>query len=372
MAIPSVGTTIRAGGFVDVDNRFNARGGLAAVLIRNNRGAATNISPWTAGSPPTRNWSPFALDGTPRADLFAVVRVNGEWVTNPDPNEGFWLIGALKEDGGPERAPTIKEDNQMILQSNFPFETDLTEEGIVINFTGVETLKPSMKRLRMNVPLCDQSGNSIVEDPGTENFTIGKPIDVESQEWQIVLIFARRKGGKYLYSAEGYSLCKLTNIGNFRRSKTDPDAGELGYTVLPDPFFVGKDPANPSGDDLIPILYNEWVAGDGWVAIGGAPVWPGVAPIATQTGATTATVSATNPVGAGDPFTVIVEKSVSPFSVWTAATVGTTTPNSPSVDHTTYNITGLTTATQYKFRLKATGTNGQSATSAVSNAVTTA
>lgn len=372
MAIPSTGTTIRAGGFVDVDNRFNQRGGLAAILIRNNRGAATNISPFTAGSPPTRNWSPFALDGQPRADLFAMIRVNGEWITNPDPNEGFTLIGATTEDGGPERAPNINEDNQMILQSNFPFDTDLTEEGIVINFTGVETLKPSMKRIRMNVPLCDSDGNSIVEDPGTENFSIGKPIDVESQEWQIILIFARRKAGRFTYTAEGYSLCKLTNIGNFRRSKTDPDAGELGFTVLPDPFFVGKDPSNPSGDELIPILYNEWVSGDGWTAIGGVPVWPGVAPLATQTGATTATVSLANPTGGGDPFTVTVEKSVSPFSVWTAATVGTTTADTPGAGFTEYGITGLTTATGYKFRATAEGTNGATATSQVSNTVTTA
>lgn len=372
MAIPSTGTTIRAGGFVDVDNRFNQRGGLAAVLIRNNRGASTNISPFAAGSPPTRNWSPFALDGTPRDDLFAVIRVNGEWITNPDPNEGFWLIGALKEDGGPDRAPTVKEDNQMILQSNFPFDTDLTEEGIVIKFTGVETLKPSMKRIRMNVPLCDGSGNSIVEDPGTENFSIGKPIDVESQEWQIVLIFARRKGGKFVYTAEGYSLCKLTAIGNFRRSKVDPDAGELGFTVLPDAYFVGKDPANPTSNELIPILYNEWVAGDGWTAIGGVPVFPGAAPLATQTGATTATVSFADPTGGGDPFAIVVEKAISPFTSWTTATIGSHTDDTPSVGFTQYNITGLTTATGYKFRAKATGTNGLSTTSQNSNTVTTA
>lgn len=262
MAIPAVGTTWRAGGFADVDNRFYARGGLAAVLIRDNRGEETDISPWHAG--PVRFWSPFADDGTPRADLFASVRVDGIWYPNPDPNEGFWMVGAMTEDGGPERAPNIKEDNAMILQSNFPFDTDLTEEGIVINFTGVETVKPLMKRLRMNVPLSDIDGDPIVEDPGTENFSIGKPIDVESVERQIILLFARRKAGKYIFSAEGYSLCKLTNIGNFRRSKTDPDAGELGYTVLPDPFFVSKDPGDPTGTEMIPILYNEWVTGEAW------------------------------------------------------------------------------------------------------------
>jgi hypothetical protein len=372
MAIPSTGTTWRGSGVDTVDNRFNQRGGLAAVLIRDNRGAATNISPWAAGAPPTRFWSPFALDGQLRDDLLAVIRVDGEWVTNPDPNEGFLLVGAMTEDGGPERAPNISEDNQMILQSNQPFDTDLTEEGIVINFTGVETLKPSMKRLRMNLPLTDASGNLIVEDAGAEHFVIGKTVDVESVERQIILLFSRKKGGKTVYTAEAYSLCKLTNIGSFRRSKTDPDAGELGFTVLPDPYLVTKDPSNPSSDDLVPVLFVEWVAGDGWAAIGGNPVWPAPAPIATQTGTTTATVSAANPTGGGDPFAVTWEKSVAPHTTWTAATVGSVTADTPGAGFTTYNITGLVTATAYKFRGTAEGSNGLTALTAVSNTITTA
>jgi hypothetical protein len=368
MAIPTTGTSWRAGGFGDVDSRFNQRGGLAAVAIRNNRGAATNISPWAAGSPPTRNWSPFADDGTPRDDMWAVIRVNGEWVTNPDPNEGFTLIGAMTEDGGPERAPNVSEDNQMILQSNFPFDTDLTEEGIVINFTGVETLKPSLKRIRMNVPLADADGNYIVEDPGAENFSLGKPIDVESQEWQIVLFFARKKAGRFVYTAEGYSLCKLTNIGAFRRSKTDPDAGELGFTVLPDPYFVSKDPGNPSSDELIPILYNEWVTGEGWTTIAGVPVWPG-APVATG-GVGSATVVADDPTGAGDPFTVTAEKSVSPYTTWTSAAITNVAADTPGAGESTYTVTAA--AGTYKFRLVAEGSNGATTTStATVSAVTT-
>ena len=271
MSIPATGTSWRAGGFGDVDSRFNSRGGLAAVLIRDNRGAATNISPWKVDTPvPTRNWSPFAEDGTPRDDLFAHILVDGDWITNPEPNEGFHLIGALSEDGGPERSPEVNNDNQMILQSNMPFDTDLTSESLSINFTGVETVKPLMKRLRMNLVLSDENGNSIVEDPGTENFVIGKPIDTEAPEYQIILMFARRKKGKFFYYAEGYSLCKLNDIGSFKRSKTDPDAGQLGYMVLPDPYFVGKDPNNPDSNELIPLYYCEWVDGESWTDIKGA------------------------------------------------------------------------------------------------------
>jgi len=142
--------------------------------------------------------------------------------------------------------------------------------------------------------------------------------------------------------------------------------------VLPDPFLVTKDPGDPTSNDLIPVLYVEWEAGDGWTAIGGLPVFAGAAPVGTQTGATTATVSVAEATGAGDPFTYTVEKAPGPgFSVWTAATIGSTAADTPSAGFVQFSLTGLTTATSYKFRIKATGTNGQQATSQQSNSVTT-
>lgn len=272
MDIPSTGTSWRAGGFSDIDSRLGTRGGLASILIRNNRGSSTNISPWRlgVGGVPERNWSPFAEDGQPRDDLFAHILVDGDWITNPDPNEGFHLIGAMTEDGGPERAPDISTDDQMVLQSNMPFDSALTGEGLSVNFTGVETIKPLLKRLRMNLMINDSNGDSICEDPGTEHFAIGKPVDNEGPEYQIILMFANRKRGEFLYTAEGYSLAKLNDIGSFRRSKTDPDAGSLGYKVLPDPYFVGKDPNDPTSNELIPLYYAEWIDGESWTGIKGA------------------------------------------------------------------------------------------------------
>ena len=89
------------------------------------------------------------------------------------------------------------------------------------------SIKPLMKRLRMNLPLSDTDDNPLVEDPGTENFTISKPVDVEAVDRQIVLMFARRKAGKYIFPAEGYPLCKHTDIGNFLQDweadRYDPD-----------------------------------------------------------------------------------------------------------------------------------------------------
>lgn len=353
--IPSTGKSWRASGLANVDNRFNSRGGLAAIAIRMNRGAATNISPWAPGAPPTRHWSPFALDGQPRDDLWAFVRVDGEWVTNPDPNEGFYLIGALTEDGGAERSPEVNNDNQMILQSNQPFDSDLTEESMSINFTGVETLKPLMKRLRMNLALADAAGNSIVEDPGTENFVLGKPVDNDGPEYQIILFFAKRKNNSFIYTAEAYSLCKLNNIGAFRRSKTDPDAGELGYMVLPDPYFVGKDPNDPSSDELIPLMYCEWTSGGGWTAIGGVPVFAGAAPVATA-GAGFLTIVGDEASGASDPFVYSVEFKQG-VGAWTPVAVDSIAINTPTAGKYTI-VTETIPAGATIARVTATGTNG--------------
>lgn len=472
MAIPSSGTTWKSAGLGDTDNRFYSRGGLAAILIRDNRGAATNISPYaagttnevqtvtitgtpsggtftltysgqttssiaynataaavqtalaalsnigagqvtvtggpgpgtpyvvtftgtlggqnvnqmtatgslTGGSTPTisvttttpgasftRNWSPFAADGTVRSDLFAQVRSNGEWIVNPTSNEGFWLVGAVTEDGGIERAPNINQDSAMILQSNYPFATDLTEEGLTINFTGVETLKPLMKRLRMNLPLSDTNGNALVEDPGKQNFAISKPTDVDAPDRQIVLLFAKRVGGRYLYTAEGYSLCKLTDIGNFSRSKTDPDAAQLGFTVLPDPYLVDIDPSNPTSTTLVPVLFTEWHAGTGWTTIGGVPVFPAPAPVATAVaGQLRATITFTNVTGAGDPFSFSVEKNFA--SAWSAATVDAIELDTPTAGTTRITVSGLSAGSN-TFRVTATGTNGQTAVSATSNSI---
>jgi hypothetical protein len=369
MSIPSTGTTWKASGLATIDNRFYARGGHAAVLMRDNRGLATNISPYQAGSPPTPFWSPLALDGTLRDDLLAWILVDGVWQVNPNDNEGWYLVGALDEKGGPDRKPNIKHDDAMVLQSTFPFDTDLIGEGLTIQFTPVEVLKPLIKRLRLNLPLSDSSGNSIVELPGS-TFSISKPVDADSVDRQIMLVFERTKGGRTIYEIEAYSLLKLTDIGSSKRDKTAPDAGPLTYTVLPDPFLMDRDPTDPTSEDLVPALFSEFVGGDGWTAIGGAPIFPGLAPVATPLTATTAEVEFQAAVGGGDSVTYTVEKSVSPYSSWTSATVASVHADTPVEGAVTLDLSSLATATTYKFRVTATGTNTLATTSANSNTCT--
>ena len=165
MTLPATGTTWDGAGFNDNDSRFLERGKLRAALIRDARGSATDISPHDSSGEVA--WSPFAQDGKWRGDLLAFKRANGIWIENPDENEGFHMIGAFKDGDGPVSKPNLKNDDFMILQSNFPFDSDLTEEGEPFSFTAVETAKPVIRRLRNNLRLNDpDTGAVLVEAPG--------------------------------------------------------------------------------------------------------------------------------------------------------------------------------------------------------------
>ena len=251
MTIPATGTEWASGGYADIDSRFLERGGLVAALIRDYGGADTNISPDV--------FSPFAIDGTPRADMFVCTRVDGVWTLNNATNEGWWNFGAFEEKKGPERRPSSKHDDFMVLQSNWPFDSDLTSEGETVRFTAVETLKPLLKRIKNNLPLVDSNGSILVEDVGESGYGIGKPVEADAVERQLLLLRKRSKGGKTIYTCDGFPLVKLTDIGNAKKDKTDADAAELTFTVLPDPYFVDVDGT--------PLVHYTWVAGDGWTSM---------------------------------------------------------------------------------------------------------
>jgi hypothetical protein len=367
MTQPTTGTTFNAGGYDATDNRYYTRGGLAAALIRDNRGLATSIAPWAPGSPNTYNWSPFAVDGTLRADLFAQVLSNGIWSPNPNPNQGFWLIGAFDEKGGPERKPNVKHDDAMVLQSIFPFDSDLTASGMTISFTGVQMLSPLMRRLRMNLPLADNNGNNIVESPGP-SYVISRPTTDADTNYQLILVFARLRSGGYIYTAEGYPLVRLDDIGNYKRDKTTSDSPSLGFTVLPDPFHVDLDPTNPTSSVLVPVLYSEWIAGPGWTQIGGAPVFIGAAPVATPVSTAGASVVFPTPVGGGATLTYVFQYRIAPTLTWT-----TITPTSVTVTgaNTTILLSAGLAAGTVQFQVTATGANGASQTSQYSNTIVT-
>src|SRR3984885_7747202 len=260
---PATGGTFTAAGFVNTDARFLERGKLRAVLIRDARGAVTDISPFTSTG--AFNFSPFAVDGTWRQDLLAFVRINGVWGFNPSANLGFHIAGAFKDGDGPGTKPNVKNDDFMIIQSNFPFDSDLVEEGEQFHFTAVETAKPLIRRLRNNLPLNASNGAALVETPGVGgNVGAGwaRLLSANNVDRQVLLGAEFPKQGRPLYTVDGDALARLAGIGPSKKYKKESEAADLTFEPLPDGFF------SATQDGVYqPILRYQWVGGAGWSAL---------------------------------------------------------------------------------------------------------
>lgn len=266
MARPSTGTTPDAGGYTTVDNRFQGghRTGLIAVAFRDARGAATDISPHNPDG--SVRWNPLATDGQLRADLFAQKRVDGAWVNNSDPNEGFHLAGAFGEGNGPSTKPKIDTDDQMIEQSNWPFESDITKQDEPFTFGALQNLFPAIMRLRNNLPLADANGNSLVELPGGVDAGWSQPLEVAKIPRQFLLYGIRKRGALYTYEVEAYDFATLTDIGERQMGKKGKVA-DLTYKPEPSGYFMAMVDGR-----YIPIIRHTFVGGTAWVETGQGPV----------------------------------------------------------------------------------------------------
>lgn len=264
MTQPVTGTTWNAGGFNDIDPRLIARGGLQCVLVRDNRGAATNISPFEDDLT-TVHWSPFAQDGNLRDDLVAAQLIGGEWVSDSSANEGFLAIGSQTEDGGAERNPNTDSNDLRVLQSPYPVDSAVTEKGKTIRFVAVETLKPLVHHLQDEQPLCDANGDIILPDLGTPNYGHGSDMDTSQVDRQILLVYGKVIEGLWLYQVEAAPLCRLDNQATKQRSKTDPDSADLTYKLLPDAHFMKPSFREQS---LVPGFDYTWYGGEAWLAFG--------------------------------------------------------------------------------------------------------
>jgi len=359
MTQPETGADWSVGGFTDTDSRFAIRGPLVAVLARDYRGAATDISPHL--------FNPLAKDGKLRADLFARRKVGGYWVNNPEPNQGWLFLGANTKTGGPEREPNIDASPLEILQSNYPIEKDITKIEKTVKFTPIETLNPVVKALRNNVPLQDEDGNLLVAEPGQGDYFVGTPLEADFVPRQLLLVRARSRAGGKLYTVEPIPLCKLTKIGAAKMDTEDADANELEFSLEPDPFFLIPDPRNPG--ILIPGLDGEWVGGKGWTTIQGAPKVSNTPPTVTPGAAGKASIVFADPTGAGDPFTFAAESTVDDGTTWLPAELDG--PAVSSGGNTTVKVKTVA-AGATKFRVKVTGTNGASVYTPKSAAATIA
>lgn len=348
MAQPATGVSWEVSGLSLFDVLRIRRGGRWAVLIRDYDGANTDISPYgTFGSP-------MALDGTWRDDLLAVVKdSNGDWVYNNQANEGFYKVGCLHPDGI-ERAPSIDVDNLPILQSIDPARIDQTGREMVVRFTPREN-HPLTHCIRYNLPLAD------VLDPGSGTYFAGESADTVLRERQIIIVHEDLAGGQAERMAIPMSRGYLTSVGAAQGNRTDPDESQFEFTRVLDPYFVDADGAG--------LVDGVWVAGAAW----DAGLTPGLtftqtAPVAVTTGATSADITFSVPLGGTTPYAYSAESSADGETGWTSATDDDGSVSSGVV---TLGISSLTTATEYYFRVTVTDDDANTAVSKVTNAITT-
>lgn len=361
MPQPTTGVDWNEAGFQDIDNNFLERGKRVQVLVRDDRGTATDISPHNADG--SIRYSPFAVDGTWRKDLVAHRKINGYWVKNTEqPNGGWHIGGAFKEGDGPTNKPGIKNDDFMVEQLDVPFDSDLVEQSEPFSLTPVETLKPVVRRLRDNLPLNSPTGDSLVEDPGQLSAVWARPLDADAIGRQFLIVRQYTKGGLPVLVAKGYALAKMSDIGNSKSGKKDSEAAELTYNPLPHSSFMALQ------DGIYrPVLRATWVGGAGWVAFGGIPVVSLTVPTATPAGTGAGTVSFPEPTGTGDPWSYKVQFSTDNGVTWQAAIAPSAVAVNTGV--VTLSFTGVAAGSK-KFRGQVTGSNGAVAATPASAAVT--
>lgn len=250
MALPSTGLPWKTSGLNNFKGDRVRRGGKVAVLMRDYGGESTDLSPGGSFA------SPFAADGQIRDDLLAVIKdSHGNYISNPSSNQGWYLTGAL-DPKGVMYTPDMTVDKLEILQSNTQIRSDLQKEGGTIELTAFESTA-LIDCVRENRPLTD-----VLQD-GTSGYFFGKRSDADLVERQLLLIRADTSSGLPEYTALGFPRVALDKINKRTWDKKMPDALDVSYDELLDPFYVDLDGT--------PLVHGTWRSGSGWVA-GGAVV----------------------------------------------------------------------------------------------------
>ncbi len=350
MAQPASGVSFKAAGLAYLNSLLVRRGPQWSVAVRDYGGSLTNISPGSTFE------SPFADDGSWRDDLFAIVKnTDGKWVYNTKPNLGFYPVGYIHPDGV-ERAPKIDSDPLEGLQALDPVRVDMQKRDKTLMFTPLEQ-NLVVDALRFNLPLVN-----VLERAATgETYFAGESTDDLPLRRQVFVFHEDKMGGLVARNAFPFPRCVLTDLGSEKGNKKDADAAKFTLSREVDPYFVDA--------NGVPLLDGRWSAGTihDQNQIPGL-TFTGTAPVATALTATTAKVVFAEPLGGSSPYTYAVQKSADGVSGWTSATVGSPTVASGVV---TQPISSLTTATTYYFRVVVTDSDSATATSGVSNSITT-
>lgn len=302
------------------------------ILIRdylNADGTVHNLADTSVGLNTDGLFSPFAADGKLRTDLL---------ITASGSNLGFYHLGALHEDGTEMGYNTDVADT-MIAQSKRAVRFDVTQDNDIVTIKAMEG-NPIVDALRYDLPLAN------LPDLGKAGYTIAKAAETALIERQVIAIGF--DGDNYF--AQTFPRMALRNRGNSNWNKADVDVMEveLGSLLCP---HVGK-----------PVLWHR--EGAAWRGLQGAPVFA-AAPTATPVVGQKADVVFAKPTSKSSSFTYVVEKSNDGVSGWTTATVESTSGTST----VTIRVTGITASSTWYFRVKATGTNSITTTSANSASI---
>lgn len=266
-------------------------------------------------------FSPFAADGRVRTDLIG------------EDGLGFYHIGALHEDG---LEMTYKTDvsETMIAQSKRAVRYDVTADNDGVTIKAVEG-NPIVDALRYDKPL------DSLKDIGTAGYTIVKDAETVLVERQVIVFGF---DGDNLF-AQTFPRMSLRDRGNSNWNKKDPDTMELQLGALLCPY-VGS-----------PALWHR--EGAKWRGFQGNPVFA-AAPVATAVVGQKADIVFARPTSKSSTFEYVVEKSNNGTSGWTTAVVEDVTGTS----NITIRVTGITSSQNWYFRVKATGSNAKTTTSA--------
>lgn len=332
MALPAAGGTYSALLQPGINPLAVRKAIITDILIRdylNTDGLVHNLADPLVGLDDDGQFSPFAQDGKLRDDLL---------VTSPDTNLGFYHIGALSDDGT-EMGYDTNVDDTMIAQSKRAVRFDVTQDNDLVTIRAREG-NPIVDAIRYDLPL------SNLPDIGKSAYTIAKAAETALIERQVIALGF--DGDNYF--GQTFPRMALRNRTNTNWNKTDPDDMEIQLGALLCPY-VGK-----------PALWHR--EGAAWRGLQGAPLFA-AAPVATAVAGQKATVEFAKPTSKSSSFTYVVEKSNDGSTGWTTATIDSTTGTSTI----TITLTGITTSLTWYFRVKATGTNSVTTTSANSASI---
>lgn len=329
MALPANGGTYAALLQPGINPLAVRKAIITDILIRdylNADGTVHNLGSPDVGLNDEGLFSPFAEDGKLRSDLIG------------DTGLGFYHLGALHEDGTEMGYNTDVADT-MIAQSKRAVRFDVTSDNDVVTIKAMEGI-PIVDALRYDLALAN------LADVGVTGYTIAKAAETALIERQVIALGF--DGDNYF--AQTFPRMALRNRTNSNWNKADADVMEVELGALLCPY-VGK-----------PALWHR--EGSSWRGLQGAPVFA-AAPTVTPVSGTKADVVFAKPTSKSSSFTYVVEKSNTGTSGWTTATVFATAGTSTI----TITVSGITASLTWYFRVKATGTNGITTTSAASTSI---